>query len=131
MLEFQFDPKDDAPVIAAVLSSPKGKRKLQLVFDTGAERTQFHKRTMQRLGYTEEVKTRDAKAIGAGSAEEHGYMVQIPRLAFLGSVVEDVELAVFDLSYLGDRAIDGLLGWDFIRLFHLEMDGPKGVLKIY
>ncbi len=58
-------------------------------------------------------------------------MVRVPRIAFLGSVAEDVEVAVFDMSYLGDKNIDGLLGWDFVRLFHLEMDGPSGLLKIF
>ena len=86
---------------------------------------------MQRLGYTEQVKTRDAKAVGVGGAEEKGYMVRAPRIAFLGSEAENVELAVFDMNYLGDRNIDGLLGWDFIRLLHLEMNGPAGVLKVF
>ena len=110
MLELYFAPTDDSPVISAVISSPKGKRKIQLVFDTGAERTQLHNRTMQRLGYTEDVRTRTARAIGIGGAEEIGYMVRVPRIAFLGSFVESVELAVFDMSYLRDRNIDGLLG---------------------
>lgn len=131
MLEVHFDPTDKSPVILAIISSPKGKRKVQLVFDTGAELTQLHNRTMQRLGYTDTVKTRNARAIGVGGAEERGYMVRVPRIAFLGSFAEEVELAVFDMSYLRDRNIDGLLGWDFIRHFHLEMLGPEGILKVF
>jgi predicted aspartyl protease len=131
MLEFHFDPLADAPTISAIISSPKGKRKVQLIFDTGAERTQLRRRTMHRLGYSEEVKTRNAKAVGVGGAEEHGYMVRIPQLFFLGSFAENVELAVFDMDYLGNNNIDGLFGWDFVRLFHLEMDGPNGILKVF
>jgi len=106
MLEFHFDPNGDAPIVSGIISSPKGKRKIQLVFDTGAERTQLHRRTMQRLGYTEEIKTRNAKAVGVGGAEEKGYMVRVPRIAFLGSAAENVELAVFDMSY-GSNASKG------------------------
>lgn len=131
MLEFHFDPFGDSPIVSAIISSPKGRRKVQLILDSGAERTQLHRRTMQRLGYTDQVKTRSAKARGVGGAEDDGYMVRVPQIAFLGSVVENVEVAVFDMDYLGDRQIDGLLGWDFIRLFHLEMNGPAGVLRVF
>lgn len=131
MRELRFDPQGEAPIISAIISSPKGKRKVQLILDTGAERTQLHRRTMERLGYTEKVKTKIAKAIGVGGGHEEGYIVCIPRMSFLGSVVESVEIAVFDMDYLGDKNIEGLLGWDFIRQFHLEMDGPKGILKIF
>jgi len=27
--------------------------------------------------------------------------------------------------------VDGLLGWDIIRLLHLELDGANGLLKIF
>lgn len=131
MPEFNFNPLESTPIVSAVISSPKGKRKVRLILDTGAERTQFHRRTMQRLGHTESVKSKDALAIGVGGAKEQGYMVKVPQLAFLGSIAENVELAVFDMSYLGDKNIDGLLGWDFIRLLHLEMNGPKGSLKVF
>ena len=69
--------------------------------------------------------------MGVGGAEEKGYMVCVPRLTFLGSFAENVELAIFDMDYLGNKNIDGLFGWDFVRLFHLEMDGPGGILKVF
>lgn len=102
-----------------------------MILDTGAERTQLHRRTMMRLGYTEELKTRSATAIGVGGATEAGYMVRIPRFLFLGSFVESLEVAVFDMTYLGEQHIDGLIGWDLIRLLHIEMDGPAGLLKVF
>lgn len=131
MLEFHFDPQGDAPVISAIISSPKGRRKVQLILDTGAERTQLHRRTMSRLGYTETAKTRSAKAIGVGGSVENGYMIRVPSISFLGTVAENVEIAVFDMDYLGGKNIDGLIGWDFIRQFHIEMNGPKGNLKVF
>jgi len=131
MLELHFDPLGDAPDISAVIRSPKGTRKIQLILDAGSERTQLDRRTMQRLGYTEESTTRNVKARGVGGAEENGYMVRVPRIAFLGSVAENVEIAVFDMDYLGDKNMDGLLGWDFVRQFHLEMLGPEGILRVF
>lgn len=35
------------------------------------------------------------------------------------------------MKYLDDDAVDGLLGWDLIKHFHLEINGPEGALKVF
>ena len=42
-----------------------------------------------------------------------------------------IPVAAFDFSNWEEEGIDGLLGWDMIRLLHLEMDGPKGKLIVF
>jgi len=51
MRSFQFDPKGRAPIVTALIQGPRRTRKVRLIFDTGAEMTQFHSATMLGIGY--------------------------------------------------------------------------------
>ncbi len=129
--EFSFDPASPTPLVTVILTGIKGAYKLRLLLDTGAYRTQIHQGSMIPLGYTENRKVRDAFAVGVGGARERGYEVIVPRLFVLGTRFEEMKISVFNMNYLDEEGIDGLLGWDVIRQLHLEMDGPQGILKMF
>jgi hypothetical protein len=131
MHEFHFSPIDSTPIVGAVIVGPCGTRKVRLVFDTGAAVTQVHIPTMAKVGYSPTRKVADAAAIGGGGKEDQGYVVRVDKFAVLGAKMTDVPIAAFHMQYLDDDGIDGLLGWDMIRQFHLEMKGPEGVLIIF
>lgn len=85
---------------------------------------------MNGLGFREENKTRDAFSVGVGGAREKGFEIILPRLFVLGKKFEAAPVCVFGMQYVEEDGTDGLLGWDLIRLFHFDMDGPKGILKV-
>ena len=131
MRNFHFDPRSRAPIVTALITGPRGTRKVRLIFDTGAELTQFHADTMHKVGYSSSDAVAKVNIIGAGGVEGHGFVVKLQKLFVLGSKAETFQVGVFEMNYLNSRRLDGLLGWDVIRALHLEMDGPLGVLKIF
>lgn len=131
MRNYRFNPDAPWPIVRCVLSGPKGAFSARLVLDSGAHNTQINRGTMTALGYLEKDKIRDAFSVGVSGAREKGFEVKVPKFFVLGRKFEDTALCVFDMKYLESDRVDGLLGWDLIRQFHFEMDGPQGVLKIF
>lgn len=66
----------------------------------------------------------------AGDSKE-GYLISLKSLSVFGRSFSELTVGVYDFDNFVQYGIDGLLGWDVIKQFHLEMDGPKGVLKIF
>ena len=131
MRTFRFNPTSRSPIVIALITGPKGTRKVRLIFDTGSEVTQFHAETMRKLGYSSSDAIGKSRVMGSGGVESEGYITVLERLFVLGSKAETVQVGVYDMQFLQSQRIDGLLGWDVIRAFHLEMDGPAGILKIF
>ena len=131
MRTFEFNPRSKAPIVSALISGPKGTRKVRLIFDTGAEMTQLNAARTNDIGYTHADAVAKAAVVGAGGVESEGYAISINSLIVLGSEAEHFKIAIFEMEHLQKERIDGLLGWDVIRAFHLEMDGPKGLLKVF
>lgn len=131
MREFHFPPTIEAPLVRVIVSGPKGAFRLRLVLDTGAHTTQLRRAAMNVLGFSEQHKTRDAYSVGVESKPQKGFEVIVPRLFVLGQKFENAAVCVFEMSFLEGDNVDGLLGWNLIRLFHFEMDGPAGVLKVF
>ena len=86
---------------------------------------------MTALGFREEEKTRAAFSVGVGGARERGFEVLVPRFFVLGRKFVETPISVFEMSYLESDRVDGLLGWDLIRQFHFELNGPAGILKVF
>jgi hypothetical protein len=128
---YNFSPKAPWPIVRCVLTGPKGALSARLVLDSGAHSTQINRGTMTALGFQEKDRTREAFAVGVGGAREGGYEIIVPRFFALGSRFENTPISVFEMAYLERDRVDGLLGWDLIRLFHFEMDGPNGLLKVF
>lgn len=61
---------------------------------------------------------------------EDGYSLIPDRLFFLQKMFSAPTIAAFDLCEWAEDGIDGLLGFDLIRNFQLEMDGPRGLLRV-
>lgn len=118
-------------MVSAILCGPKGKRRLTLVFDTGAVITQIHAPTLALVGYGEEAKIKNISMVGASGERQDGYLIQIERLLTLGKRIENATIGAFDFGYLSSGGIDGLLGYDVIKELHLELLGPEGLLKIF
>lgn len=131
MRSFRFNPKTRAPIITALITGPKASRKLRLIFDTGAEMTQLHAGKMFEIGYSTADAIAKARVVGVGGVEGEGYMIKLQKLFVLGCKAETLDVGVFEMPHLNSCKIDGLLGWDVIRAFHLEMHGPGGWLKIF
>lgn len=131
MHNFHFNPKGRAPIVTALITGPRGTRKVRLIFDTGAEMTQLHARTMNKVGYQQSDAVAKATVISAGGIESEGYVVPLQKLFVLGSKAETFRVGVYEMKHLDSRRLDGLLGWDVIRAFHLEMNGPEGLLKVF
>ena len=128
---FRFDPASRTPIVTALIAGSRGTRKLRLIFDTGAEMTQFHAARMSEVGYSAAQAIAKASVVGAGGIEASGHVVLLEKLFVLGSKAEGLKVGVFDMEHLNSRRIDGLLVWDVIKAFHLEMVGPDGLLKIF
>jgi hypothetical protein len=132
MRDFHFDPRERTPIIKAILVGPKCSKQVRLVFDTGAALTQFDTHVIHAVGFGPSHKTAEAMMTGASCNDEQmGFIVRATKFFAVGKRFEDVEIASFNLSSLALAGIDGLLGFDLISRLHLEMDGPKGLLRIY
>src|SRR5512135_2547869 len=105
--------------------------RISLVFDTGAVLTQIHTATLHRLGYGSSHHVKEAVMVGASGERHVGVLIESEKIFTLGNKIEKLLLGSFDFSELAEGGIDGLLGWDIIRLLHLEMVGPAGILKVF
>ena len=118
------------PTVTAVISGPKRGRQINLLFDTGAAVTQVHIGTLVSVGFSFQGRQPDVSLRGVTGPVEDGFSLQAPRLFFLGRMFQETTIAAFDLGEWAEEGIDGLLGWDLIQTFDLQICGPAQVLKI-
>jgi len=128
---FTFNPIEATPVVSGILSGPVGSIRITLVFDTGAVLTQIHAPTLAMVGYGLNHEIKKAVMVGAGGERHEGTLLKCGKIVTLGQKIENFALGAFDFSELAESGIDGLLGWDIVKQLHLEMDGPKGLLKVF
>lgn len=131
MREYRFDPSGELPVVRALLKGPKGQIRVALVFDSGCAITQVHHQILEGIGCG---KSAGSKAITIGGVTGEGdpaYLLSLNGLKVLGARFEEIEIAGVDFSKWARSGIEGLLGWDVIKLFHFDMNGPAGVLQIF
>ena len=91
MRTFHFNPKARAPIVTGLITGPKGVRKVRLIFDTGAEVTQFSVDAMVKVGYPQSHSLGKALVIGAGGVEAEGYHVNLRNLFVLGAKAESAD----------------------------------------
>lgn len=118
------------PLVSAVVVGPRGASRVELVFDSGAANTQVHIGTLRAVGLSFDKRVPDLSIKGV-TGTQNGFSCPLPRLHFFGKKYEQLMIVAFDFSDWAEDGIDGLLGWDLIEQLHLEMDGPKGALKIF
>ncbi len=112
-----------SPII--VTAQINGLGPLTLILDTGADRTVVSPRALARIGVSPVRSGRaDVKGVtGVGQADlvpVHSLEVGDARSGPLTIVVHDAELA----------HADGLLGRDFLDLFHVAIDSRAGVVTL-
>lgn len=129
MQEIALSKTDSLPFVQALAVSPERRQRVRLVFDTGAAVTQFDVKVIEGLGFS----ARDAFGLAAvrgctGEAVD-GYLVKLKLLSLFGRHFKDVPVLAYDFAHADQ--IDGLLGFDLIRTMHLELNGPRGQLRVY
>ena len=127
----EFDPFQDIPLVDVFIQGPLAPKRLKLVFDTGCAVTQVDTSLMETAGYSISDGLEIINVHGPTGDEQEGYLVRAQSLKVFGKEFKDVEIGVYDFDNFSHYGIDGLLGWNVIRNFHLEMNGPDGVLKIF
>ncbi len=125
-----FDVTQDIPVVDARIYGPRGSQTVRLVLDTGAGTTQIDTALAEDLGYSVSDATRQIQVQGPAGDSQDGYQISLKRLSLFGRKFTDTAVGVYDFDNFDQYGIDGLLGFEIIKQLHLEMDGPKGLLKI-
>jgi hypothetical protein len=131
MREYRFDPDGELPVVRALLRGPKGQKQVTLVFDSGCALTQVHHQILSLIGCGEEEKSKSISMVGVTGPGDPAFVVPLTEFRVLGTRFEETEIAGVDFSKWARSGIEGLLGWDLIKHFHFDMDGPKGLLKVF
>jgi len=122
-----FDRGQDLVLIEAHLVGPRSDARLNLVLDTGASNTIVTPDVIDQIGYS----VRDGHGISAISSplgREFGYRIRVGSFEALGFPLLDFSVAVHDFTDLG--GIDGLLGWDFLQRFNLDIRPREGRITV-
>ena len=131
MRTIKFQTSQEIPIIDAKILGPLGSRNVRLVFDTGAGFTQIDTALMEELGYSACNSTEIIRVQGPAGDFQEGYIISIDGIRIFGQQFENISVGVYDFDNFDKYGIDGLLGFDLIKQLHLEMNGPKGILKIF
>lgn len=131
MLMLRFDPDAELIGVSAHIFGPSGDDQFQLVFDTGAARTEIDRDRLIALGYSEAHKVSNLDIEGVTGPTHQTFSIKLDHFAALGVKRSGFEVAFVDFSRWKKDQIDGLLGWDFVRTLHYEQNGPKDLLSIY
>ena len=131
MREYRFDPSGELPIVYAVLKGPQGQKKVALVLDTGCALTQIDHSILSAVGCGEEKSIRSVSIGGVVETSNPAFVIELPGLRVLGERFTNPMIAGVDFSKWIPQGIDGLLGWDIVRQFHFDMDGPKGILRVF
>lgn len=121
----------NTPIVFARLSGKRKPINVRLVFDTGAALTQFSTHIIESLGYSARDGIHEAVVSGPTGPLQSGYTLCLKGLTVLGKKFSQPLVAAFDFDHLDNANIDGLLGFDLIKEFHLELNGPKGELLVF
>ncbi len=130
MREYHFDPEGELPVVRVTLASAGNRKQVTLVLDTGCAITQVHYDILKIIGCGEDKQTERITIGGVTGEGDSAYMVKLDSLRVFGNNFDGGQIAGVDFSKWAHSGIEGLLGWDLIRNFHFDMDGPKGVLRV-
>ena len=100
---------------------------LLMVLDTGASYTLIPWASAKVIGCRPEISKTKVRIITA-SGIEYVPAVKISTITALGKSNNNFTALCHDLPQ--ETYVDGLLGLDFLRHFHLSIDFKKGILKL-
>jgi hypothetical protein len=106
-----------------------GSRPLKFIFDTGAGATILNARTAKELGL-KASDTLKGTAVGGKISGDvfKGVTLSAPGVTVSNQMVGAVS---FDSVPCEMRSIDGIIGYDFIKEFVVEIDYSRRVIKLY
>lgn len=131
MICYRFNRSSEIPIVTARISGPRSSRLLRLVFDTGAGISQIDEVAAEAIGFSNEFSIGDVRVKGAAGVVQNGYKLKIPKIEVFSRGVRNATIAVFDYSGWNKYRIDGVLGFDLIKNFHIEMNGPKAEFIVH
>ncbi len=131
MAEISIDSDAPLPIIDARIFGPLGAHKIKLIFDTGSQYSIIDTGLVEDIGYSARDAVRAAQVRGATGDPQGGYLVSIKAMKFFGKKAENVIIGAYDFEHFSHFGAHGVLGFDVIKKLHLELDGPKGLLKVY
>ncbi len=129
MRTVKIDRAQDVSEIEVLITGPRSNQQVNLIFDTGAALTQIDTGLIEDIGYSISNASQVMSVLGATGAPQQGYNIEVESISFLGKKIEKPQVGVYDFQNF--PGVDGLLGWDVIRHLHVEMNGPKGILKVF
>jgi Aspartyl protease/PDZ domain len=107
-----------------------GSRPLRFIFDTGAGLTILNARTAKELGLKASGTTLKGSAVGGQVSGDvfRGVTLSVP-----GATVSDqmVGAVSFDSVPCEMRSVEGIIGYDFIKEFVVEIDYSRRVINLY
>lgn len=102
-----------------------------MVLYTSCSVTQVHSELLALVGCGEATRLGDITIAGVTGDGDPSYLVRLDGLSMLGSRFKAPTIAGVDFNNWARSGIEGLVGWDLVRQLHFEMDGPKGLLKVF
>lgn len=128
---YSIDPSANLPIVSVRLFGRLGFVKLRLVVDTGAAMTQVNTNYIDSLGYSAADATALASIYGVSGQPDQGFALHVEKLMVLGKEFAKPLISACDMDNLAEDGLDGLLGFDLIRQFDLELRGMKGELVVH
>ena len=122
-----FNPARGPVLITAELHGPLGRSFAQLALDTGATTTLINVGKLTSLGYRPSASKIRRRVTMAGGVA-HPPQVSIDRIDALGQHRRNLLVIAHTLP--STAGVDGLLGLDFLRGFHLTIDFRKGEITL-
>jgi hypothetical protein len=100
---------------------------LKLIFDTGASHTVLHSRRGTELGLKPEEQVSGTATGGA----IHGSLTSGVSLKVTGAEVSNQQIGMVDFPVPPGFEFDGVIGYDFINAFVVEIDYLKKIMNLY
>lgn len=129
MRVIKIDFSQQVPEIEVLISGPRSKQRVNLIFDTGAAITQIDTGLIEDIGFSASNAIHRMNVVGATGTAQEGYIVEVDSLIFLGKKFNAPQVGVYDFDNF--PGVDGLLGWDIISKLHIEMLGSEGIIRVF
>jgi hypothetical protein len=104
-----------------------GSRPLRFIFDTGASHTVLHSRRGAELGLKPEEQVSGTATGGA----IQGSLTSGVSLKVAGAEVSNQQIGMVDFPVPPGFEFDGVIGYDFINAFVVEIDYLKKIMNLY
>lgn len=126
MAEIKFDPSLSVVLVKATITG-RYSQTVHVALNTGATYTMIPWKIAEALGYAPEV-AEDRIHITTASGTEKVPLINVDSFAVSTAKVSNLKVAVHDLPE--KSRIDGLLGINFLRSFHLSLDFHEGIIEL-